>query len=505
MTYFEQLLALPTIRFTKAVYHPHPVKRDTLGKLRVLDDGTLQAIVYGPDAGYAVQGQGMEDEADYLTFNVTEKDFDRYEITTKMDQFIAKGMLDYPSIFPSREEVLVHAFLVLGNGYEWGRGGVLTDRGYSRGPVNYARPRMKYEPLTIEKWPMRDFYSRISDKRSSRLSEDEGEDSDSIYDDMMQEAFDKWLVDAKKKNQDRRRRELFLDFYVKSKSKYNLVDSHYESVVSIARLVQSNYLPMSNIPDVVDRSFLEGMVEILKKAVVSTRGYWKHVKALDLPESDGKETIQQMRRRAVAGGEVEVEDPEVAAEKELTRIREVVNPSARAVEHLAEQIEVRIRDQAWSYVKIAQRALTAIGFSKKSEIDSSNGTGWVGHYPPRLLSEDDLIKFERRLKNKGFVKDGLLWTRDQWFVKVSLTQVGDRYRAAILIMTHPEDREALREVMERSFRDGWTQHLRWDVGLSFRYHEKLSLAESQDRAHEMTEVELEDRLKDKPVPKRDYD
>lgn len=42
-----------------------------------------------------------------------------------LEQHIRQSLLEYPSIFPHRTEVLHHLFFVLGNGYEW-RGGKLA-------------------------------------------------------------------------------------------------------------------------------------------------------------------------------------------------------------------------------------------------------------------------------------------------------------------------------------------------------------------------------------------
>lgn len=56
---------------------------------------------------------------------------------TMMDEYVRLGMLNYPTLFPDRLRVLAHSFLVLGNGVEWMKSGVLSLKDYKHDEMRY--------------------------------------------------------------------------------------------------------------------------------------------------------------------------------------------------------------------------------------------------------------------------------------------------------------------------------------------------------------------------------
>jgi hypothetical protein len=484
MTYFEQLLALPTIVVTRTYYHPHSVKAGLLGKLKETDGKTAKVIVYGPDLGYPVRGEGLNDEADYLTLDLDANAFRQMPTLSLMDQFIVRAMLSYPSIFPTRESVLTHAFLVLGNGYDWNKKGWLDDGCRD----SLSRVRMSYEDTTMEGWSMRD----MGERRAARIAE---RDPNQSYDEILKKDFERHVERANADNLVRQKRELYIDFHATERSKYNLRGGYYENAVNLANMIEQGFLPASKIPACADRSFLEGMVEILTKAVLSTKGYYKYRASLDEPTEN---MPAWLTRRADAAAADAVEDKS----KDEEYIKTNIVPACRYLENLISDIKVRIRNTVWDFVKVAQRALTAMGFGKKATMDASNGSGWAGHYAPKTLTDENLALLARRLKGKGFIKDGLTWTRADWFVTVRLVPVGDRYRAEILIITHPEDRQGLLDTMHRAFNDGWLNHLRHDAMSVIRASETVATREEALKMLDaMSELEIEALLADTPKEK----
>lgn len=497
MTYFEQLLALPTVKVHNPPRAQQSIRVGTLAKLKAENDTTATLIFYGPDLGYELRGEGLEDADDYITLSLPLSSIQRTPTLLPMDRFVIAGMLTYPSIFPTREAVLSHAFLVLGNGYEWNTKGVLSERGGGgRDRIPAVFPRMSFEGTTMEEWSMRDFYERVA------RSVSEAEGATETFDEIIAEDFSKHVERAKAENATRQYRELFIDFWGTHRSTYNLREGHYENPISIANLMESKYLPMSSIPKCADRSFLEGMIEILNKAVVSARGYYRYNPDRDEPTEAMPTWLERRRQAAIKQESMTPEDSEKAAE----HVKKNVIPACRYVEHVIDDIKGRIHTMGWDYFNVAKRALLAVGFPKKSYQDSSNGSGLASHYQPRALTDEDMATIDRRLSRKGFVKDGLTWTRADWFVTFRLIPVGDRYRASILIITHPEDRDALVATMRRAFDEGYMQGQRYEATRSLCHHRKIGLDEAREIANEMDELAIEAMLAKKPAPKpRHYD
>tara|TARA_R110000851_G_scaffold295959_1_gene450961 strand:- start:109 stop:690 length:582 start_codon:yes stop_codon:yes gene_type:complete len=58
-----------------------------------------------------------------MTYNKTKE-----HTMNSVDTFVLQSMRSYPSIFPTREEVLSHALFVIGNGIPWVNGEFVSDR-----------------------------------------------------------------------------------------------------------------------------------------------------------------------------------------------------------------------------------------------------------------------------------------------------------------------------------------------------------------------------------------
>lgn len=463
MAYFDEIMVLPTVKVIQHIYSPQQISAGLLAKLKSTTDDTASIIVYAPDLGYELRGTGMEDSTDYLTLDVPACAIQVITAATTLDQFVINSMLEYPSIFPSREDVLAHTFLVLGNAMEWNKDGVLSDRTVraKKGPV--VRKRMSYEGITMADWSMKDFYKRLDEKSSEDYSQ------------YMLDQFAKHVERATAENAVRRRRELFIEYFATTASKWNVRVSHYEHPNNIVGYVESGFLPIANIPTNADRSFIDGAVEILNKVIASTEGSYLYRPHLNPPADPTKPSWMTEQKEA-----------EPLNEDAKKRIRS----SCRYIDNLIIAMKEKRAKTGWSFVTVAQNALTAAGFKKKTVLDASNGTGWTGTYAPCALDEDGFALIERRLTRKGFVKNGLAWSRADWHVSLKLVPVGDKFRAQILIITHPEDSQARIDAMYQSFENGWVQHLRWEAATAMSQHLEIYGDENKAKVAGMDEEAL---------------
>lgn len=62
-----------------------------------------------------------------------------------VDEFVRRGLLDFPSLFKTKADVLAHGLLVIGNGYEWHDGGLQSVYGQADGRRYDGRPTRSEE------------------------------------------------------------------------------------------------------------------------------------------------------------------------------------------------------------------------------------------------------------------------------------------------------------------------------------------------------------------------
>jgi hypothetical protein len=171
----------------------------------------------------------------------------------KLDKAIKKAMLTYPTVYPTRERFLSHVFLVIGNGYDWNNG-VLVSYG-GRVPKN----REEFVSDIIERIT---HTTEQSDKRIKEYNDESG-------------LFGKLDEETLKKVTDReaeRLAERLEDLQDELKTRYDMFDNikkyvalqatEYKNPGYYEMNICKPYAKICNIPDDIEESWLNGAIEI---------------------------------------------------------------------------------------------------------------------------------------------------------------------------------------------------------------------------------------------------
>lgn len=165
----------------------------------------------------------------------------------RLSEFVKAGMLNYPSIYPSRLAVLRHTYLVLGNGLDWvdgEDGAVLSDPYAERGSLV-----MVYDDLDerVAKWGMREGLPGATEFNASIAA-----------------------TVAEQRNE-RRYREANIDMLACTPDNVTLLsNSHYDNARNIIGYIQTGYLAFGKWPEKVEPSFFVGALEVLDAVIRST-------------------------------------------------------------------------------------------------------------------------------------------------------------------------------------------------------------------------------------------
>lgn len=172
----------------------------------------------------------------------------------KLDKAIKKAMLTYPTVYPTRERFLSHVFLVIGNGYDWNNG-VLV----SYGDIRVFKNREEF---------VSDIDKRITHaiEQSDKRIKEYNDESD---------PFDKLDEETLKKVTDReaeRLAERLEDLQDELKTRYDMFDNIKKYVAAQATEYKNPgyyemnickpYAKICNIPDDIEESWLDGAIEI---------------------------------------------------------------------------------------------------------------------------------------------------------------------------------------------------------------------------------------------------
>lgn len=171
----------------------------------------------------------------------------------KLDKAIKKAMLTYPTVYPTRERFLSHAFLVIGNGYDW-LNGVLVSYGDSRIPKN----REEFASDIIER------ITRVSEKSDNFIKE---LNNDDFYGKLDDETLKK-VIDREAEKLSERLEDLKEEL----KTRYDMFDNIKKHVMTRATEypdpgyyemnICKPYAKICNIPDDIEESWLDGAIEI---------------------------------------------------------------------------------------------------------------------------------------------------------------------------------------------------------------------------------------------------
>jgi hypothetical protein len=172
----------------------------------------------------------------------------------KLDKAIKNAMLTYPTVYPTRERFLSHVFLVIGNGYDWNNG-VLV----SYGDIRVFKNREEF---------VSDIDKRITHaiEQSDKRIKEYNDESD---------PFDKLDEETLKKVTDReaeRLAERLEDLQDELKTRYDMFDNIKKYVAAQATEYKNPgyyemnickpYAKICNIPDDIEESWLDGAIEI---------------------------------------------------------------------------------------------------------------------------------------------------------------------------------------------------------------------------------------------------
>ncbi len=199
---------------------------------------------------------------------------------TLMDEYVRRGMMTFPSIYPNRLRVLAHTFLVLGNGVEWADDGTLPMRDFGG--------EMKYDDLDTRLDRFFDKSLLDDDDTGIRARMQEGIDEErrdrearaaNIYElasRKVPESF-KFVYEDDS--------EVFKRRLKGQKDEDNAHGGHYEEAKSLIRYIEKNYLTLANMPERVEKSFFEGALEILDVVIRSTEDMDERSTLLDYRDS----------------------------------------------------------------------------------------------------------------------------------------------------------------------------------------------------------------------------
>jgi hypothetical protein len=318
---------------------------------------------------------------------------------TKLDQHVKRAMLQYPTLYKTRTEVLVHLYLVLGNGYDWIKG-ELRDKYEEKRPL-----AMRYDDL--EEGYLEERFGTLEQRYLDGDAEIDPETVEALRK-MDAERREELRTRNEAERAQRRAREEHIDVLCQSSPGFEpLRSGHYESPNSIIDLTNSGYL-FARFPSVVEKSFRDGAVEVLNAVLMTEAG------------TDAEMKLIQVLRARIKNGE---------------RVGKL------------EQITVVKEQTGWDAFKAAKNAMTRRGFKAKS--DASNGCGIVTHFTPGPLNATAMKSLVAYMAKNWFSQtDSLTWERALnvegggcHHVKLNLVAEGDLYRPRLLIITHPDDGE----------------------------------------------------------------
>lgn len=171
----------------------------------------------------------------------------------KLDKAIKKAMLTYPTVYPTRERFLSHVFLVIGNGYDWDNG-VLVSYG----------DRI---PKTREEF-VSDIVERITNatERSDKFIKDLNDEAGN-YGKLDDETLKK-ITDREKERLSERLEDLQdelttrYDMFDNIKTKATTRATGYPNPGYYEMNICKPYAYICNIPDDIEESWLDGAIEI---------------------------------------------------------------------------------------------------------------------------------------------------------------------------------------------------------------------------------------------------
>lgn len=171
----------------------------------------------------------------------------------KLDKAIKKAMLTYPTVYPTRERFLSHAFLVIGNGYDWDNG-VLVSYG-DRSPKNREEfvsdivERITHATERSDNF-IKEFndetgpYGKLDDETLKKLTQREKERLSERLEDLKEEL--------------KTRYDMFDNIKIKAITRA----TEYKNPGYYEMNICKPYAKICNMPDDIEESWLDGAIEI---------------------------------------------------------------------------------------------------------------------------------------------------------------------------------------------------------------------------------------------------
>lgn len=189
---------------------------------------------------------------------------------TLMDDYVRRGMLNYPSLFPNRLRVLCQTFLVLGNGVEWKKNGTLSVTDYRSKEMRYDDPEegvARYLDMRAED---PEGFVRLRDRayeRAERNNEVYRKRSENIIELATTKIPEDFIFNYDEDAGMVHYRECIRNNVPNEWGNYG---GHYEEAARVLDLVRGDYLTINKMPKRVEKSFFDGAIEMLDVVIRST-------------------------------------------------------------------------------------------------------------------------------------------------------------------------------------------------------------------------------------------
>lgn len=323
---------------------------------------------------------------------------------------VKQSMLEYASIFPTRLKVLVHDFIVLGNGKEWLADGTIG--------CDYETPKVFEGPIYVDDIDdMIKLVKSFSDKRDGDLTDTQI----------------KQIARYEAERAERLERAANIDYLADLVDPKGVTTGHYGDLANIINDVVPNqwrttpYLNIWNVPQNVEASWWAAANEVVEAAIRGSNNLdaRAHMRVL----------WEAMTNYVEGRTETFVMPP---------------RPETHA-ERLARQNAIQaLRTEAFDQVAVIERVLNRAGYTldmkaeRRSKSHASNGSYSQIKYEVRAMDEDAINKLDRALVKQGYTRtddDRPTWENGKEHrVAVRLFPFDEgQYMARIVIFGTPAD------------------------------------------------------------------